>query len=342
MFMHVHAVGVLRVHRDAPKYQPRCQMRLSPRDLRQFAPASSERYRPPGVAVDDRIDARAAAPARSRCRCARRAPESRCRAPGSSVLPPSVDLYRPLPGPVRGRIDVPRRAPRLPQRGVDRRCGLPGSNARSIAPVSSSLPSTLLPVRAAVASNGTRRVRRSVRRDARARRRTRCSRSRGSTRIWPICWLSRQADVRPVSCRRRPIGTCRRPARCPNACPLRRCRRRSPSGRMARRAIAPIDPTGCVIEDRLPGAAGIARVPHAAVDRAEIEVLRLVPARPRRRARARRGTARPSASAGPGIMMDRPAAAEAAAAMKSGREKINLVGKRTFGALLAVPEFAPA
>ena len=41
-------------------------------------------------------------------------------------------------------------------------------------------------------------------------------------------------------------------------------------------AMAPIEPLGCVVEDRIPGAAVVVGLPHAAVDRADVEHVRLV------------------------------------------------------------------
>src|SRR6185312_15212257 len=83
------------------KYQPRPQMRASASARCQVAPASSERYRPPSLAS-------MIAYTRSGLLGATATPILPTPAVGKPwpscfhVAPPSVDLYRPLPGPLEG------------------------------------------------------------------------------------------------------------------------------------------------------------------------------------------------------------------------------------------------
>ena len=129
---------------------------------------------------------------------------------------------------VRRRIDAPRRAPRLPERGVDhvRIARLEGEVDRAGVAVVRRATRMLLPRRAAVARTEdaalrVRPVRMAERRDVdevRIRRMDddasdllRVGRGRCAT----------------TSCRRRTTCTCRCPARCRSACRPRRCRRRS-------------------------------------------------------------------------------------------------------------------
>src|SRR6185437_11809916 len=85
-----------------PKYQPRCQMRGSPLVFFQVLPASSERYRPPSSAstiayMRSGAAAEIAMPIRPRSFEGNPWPSM-----WVQVLPPSVDLYKPEPGPFDG------------------------------------------------------------------------------------------------------------------------------------------------------------------------------------------------------------------------------------------------
>src|SRR5512135_3325627 len=84
-----------------PKYQPRCHNRFSFASRRQLAPASSERYIPPALASTTAYTRLGSAtdtsmPMRPNPSLGR--PCVSC----FQVLPPSVDLYSPLPGPFDG------------------------------------------------------------------------------------------------------------------------------------------------------------------------------------------------------------------------------------------------
>ena len=151
--------------------------------------------------------------------------------------------------------------------------GFVGSKSTSIAPMSSFLKSTFCqvapPSRERIdAAIGVRRRRRGR---ARRRRRRRDSADRPRRGRSAACRRGRCAST---SCPRRWTCTSRCRTESDRACRPRRCRRRRSLDSMARRRWRRSTRAGAV-EDRIPRASGVGRLPDAAADRAEIEGVRL-------------------------------------------------------------------
>src|SRR6266516_971242 len=127
------------------KYQLRFVSRGSLPARRQVAPPSSERYSPPPAFAPIRAYTRPPRATASPIRPTGPA-GSPCPVSAVHVAPPSVDLYRPLPGPSSGGY-CSHGVRRAWYSAAYTTWGSAGSAARSMAPVSGSLYSTLAHVR---------------------------------------------------------------------------------------------------------------------------------------------------------------------------------------------------
>src|SRR5438874_4876923 len=112
---------------------------------RQPSPPSSERYSPPPLVAPTTAYMRAGA----LCDVARPMRPRPSAAPGRpapiwrQVVPPSVDRYRPFDADRVHELPISHGACRAAHNTANTVCELAGSNARSTAPVFSSLPNTL-------------------------------------------------------------------------------------------------------------------------------------------------------------------------------------------------------
>ena len=274
---HVHAIGVLRIDRDATEIPAALPDAIVAADALPARTGIVRAVEAADVvldreAVDDRVDtlrvarrhgnADTADPLRKTVRAERR--------PGVAAV---GRLVKRAAGPVRGRIDVPRRAPRLPHRRVDRLrvAGLERKVDRAgrVVVAEHALPRCAAVARAEHAAFGVRSVRMTERRDE---HRVRI----GGIDDDPADLLAVvEADARPRMAAvaravhagalrdvRAHVGFAR--------ADVNDVRRRRRDGDRADRADR------LLIEDRLPRAPRVGGFPDAAVDRAEIEMLRLV------------------------------------------------------------------
>ena len=196
---------------------------------------------------------------------------------------------------VRRRIHVPRRAARLPERGVYG-VGVRGIHREIDGAGVVVLEEHFAPGRAAVgrlehAAFGVRPVLMAERRDVDDVRIVRIDDD------FPDLPRIVETDVRPRFAAVDRTCTCRRRRRCRNACRLRRCRRRW-SSRIARRNRDRADRRDrphCRRSDSR-CARRSCGFPDAAVNRTEVEVARARPERRSRPARGRRETVRSAAT----------------------------------------------
>ena len=188
------------------------------------------------------------------------------------VIPTIDGFIQAAAGTAGWRIDIPRRAPRLPQRGIDH-VGVVGLERKIDRPGIVILAKNFLPTLAAIArtEHTALRVRpigvtergdidevRIARMHEDLADLLRIGQSRERPRLSGIGGFVYAVALRDI---RTHVGLATADIDDPGI-GRRNSERADRSNRLA-------------IEDRLPGAAGIAGFPHAAVDRAEIEMIRL-------------------------------------------------------------------
>ena len=275
---HPHLVGVLRVGgelAEVPAALPDARVAAGLAPARPVVVGAVE---PARLGVDQGVhpvrrgggDGQADPPRRVRQAAARD------RRPGAA---PVVGLVEPAPRSVGGRVDVPRRPSRLPQGGVDgvgvaglelqvdgARVGVLEQHARPAgAPVGGAEHSALRVGSVGVAQGGDEQHLGVARVHQYAGDLARVGKPDGGPVRAAVGGAEHAHALRDV---RAHVGFAR--------AHVERGRRGRGDGYGADGAH------GRRVEDRVPGAAGVARLPHPAVDRAEVEALRVV-----RRARHR-------------------------------------------------------
>ena len=268
-------IGVLRVCRDPAEVPPALPdalvaAHLAPRRARIVGTVETTLVRL--TAVDQRIDAMGIGRARRESN-----PPRRARQPMPGELMPraaAVDrLVEPAAGPVRGRIGVPWRPPSLPQRGIndvgiarlEREVDRPSVGVLEkrlgpgLAAISRAEDAALLvrPVR--MAQSGYEYDVRVARIDEDLRDLLRIGKSDRLPARAAVARPEHTDALRDVGAH---VGLA--------GADVDRLRRRRRDGDGSDRADVRL------VEDRCPGAARVARAPHAAVDRAEIEAPRIV------------------------------------------------------------------